>query len=271
MDGRTPARCAVFVLASTLFALPLFAQYVCEYGNGPLNTAAPAGITPAEIIDSFATREAALKAARDRYAYTLDVTIETLNGNAVNGSYHQLSEVSANEQGQRVERVTFAPQSTLQGLGLTKDDLDDIRDRLPLVLKAQELSLYSITYVGRQHVDQLETYVFDVAPKDAKPKDPKPKDANKEPRRFHGRVWVEARDLVIVKTCGKTRGDEIGGSLGKNLADLTPTFVTYREQMDGKFWFTTYARADEYLHFPAVGVHIREVVKYSNYKAPASK
>ena len=73
------------------------------------------------------------------------------------------------------------------------------------------------------------------------------------------------------KTCGKTRGDEIGGSLGKNSANLTPTFVTYREQIEGKYWFTTYARADEYLHFPTGGVRIREVVKYSNYKVSASK
>jgi hypothetical protein len=265
MDGRTPFRCAVFVLASALFTLPLFAQYVCEYGNGPLNSAAPQGITPAEIIETFATHEAGLKAVRDQYAYTLDVSVETLNGNAVNGSYHHVSEVSSSDQGQRVERMTFAPQSTLRGLGVTKEDLDDIRDRLPLVLRAQELSLYSITYVGRQRVDQLDTYVFDVAPKETQ-KDPK-----KEARRFQGRVWVEARDLVVVKTCGKTRGDEIGGSLGKNSANLTPTFVTYREQIDGKYWFTTYARADEFLHFPRGGVHIREVVKYSNYKAPASK
>lgn len=260
MDGRTPARCALFVLlslVSTAFSLPLFAQYVCDYGNGPLNSAAPVGITPAEIIEAFATHEVTLKAARDRYAYTLDVNVETLNGNAVDGSYHQVSEVSSSDQGQRMERMTFAPQSTLRGLGVTKDDLDDIRDRLPLVLRSQELSLYSITYVGRQHVDQLDTYVFDVAPKNP----------TKEPRRFRGRVWVEARDLVIVKTCGKTRSDENGGSLGRNSANVTPTFVTYREQIDGKFWFTTYARADEFLHFPTGGVHMREIIKYSNYKA----
>ena len=161
----------------------------------------------------------------------------------------------------RSERVTLAPQSTLRRLAVTKDDLDDIRDRLPLVLRPEELSLYSVTYVGSQHVDQLDTYVFDVAPKNPK----------KEPNRFQGRVWVEAHDLAIVKTCGKTRSGESAGSWGKNMANLTPTFVTYREQIDGKFWFTTYARADEFLHFSNGSVHIREFVKYSNYKASASK
>jgi len=261
MHARTPARCALFVLLATVFVLPLRAQYVCEPGNGPLNSAAPAGITPSEIIETFATHEAALGAARDRYAYTLDVTVETLNGSFVNGSFHQVSEVGVSDHGQRIERMTFAPQSTLRGLGITKDDLDDIRDRLPMVLKAQELSLYSISYAGQQRVDQLDTYVFDVAAKDPK----------KAPGRFRGRVWVEARDLVIVKTCGKTGSDENGGSLGKNTANLMPTFVTYREQIDGKYWFTTYARAEEVLNFPRGGVHMREVVKYSNYKSPAAK
>ena len=145
-------------------------------------------------------------------------------------------------------------------------DLDDIRDRLPLVLRAEEMSLYSVTYVGSQHVDQLDTYVFDVAPKN-----PKPGTSKKEPNRFQGRVWVEARDLAIVKTCGKTRSGENTGSWGKNSANLTPTFVTYREQIDGKYWFTTYARADEFLQFANGGVHLREFVKYSNYKAVPSK
>ena len=261
MLGRTSARCGLFLLLSTVFSLPVCAQGVCDFGNGPLNSGPPEGSTSAEIMEAFATHEASLKAARDRYAYTLDVTVETLNGDTVDGRFHQVSEFDLNDQGQRVERTTLAPQNTLRALAVTKDDLDDLRDRLPLVLKAQELSLYKVTYVGRQQVDQLDTYVFDVAPKNPK----------KEPHRFQGRVWVEARDLIVVKTCGKTRSDENGGAWGKNTANLTPTFVTYREQIDGKFWFTTYARADEFLHFPTGAVHVREVVKYANYRAPASK
>lgn len=257
MSGRTPARCVLFVLLCGIFAGPLRAQYVCDFGNGPLNSAPPAGVTTAEIIEAFATHESALKDARDRYGYALDVNVETLNGNAVTGTFHQASEVAASEHGERLERMTFAPQSTLSGMGVTKGDLDDIRDRLPLILRAQELSHYSIQYAGSQRVDQLETYVFDVAAKDPV----------KEPQRFHGRVWVETHDLTIVKTCGKTRGDERGGPLGRNAANLSPTFVTYREQIDGKYWFITYARADELLNFPTGSVHMREVIKYSNYRA----
>lgn len=261
MSGRTPAWCALFVLLSGIFAGPLRAQGVCDFGNGPLNSAPPAGIAIAEIIEAFATHESALKDARDRYGYTLEVNVETLNGNAVTGAFHQASEVSPSEHGRRLERMTFAPQSTLRGMDVTRNDLEDIRDRLPVVLRAQELSHYAISYAGSQHVDQLDTYVFDVAAKDP----------IREPQRFHGRVWVESHDLTIVKTCGKARGDERGGPLGRNTANLSPTFVTYREQVDAKYWFITYARADELLSFPAGGVHMREVIKYSNYQALPSK
>lgn len=265
MFARPPARCAFFLVVSTLFAAPLFAQYVCEFGNGPLNSAPPAGITTDEIIERFSTRESTFKAARQHYGYTLDVTVQTLNGNAIDGSFHQESEISVNDRGQPIVKTTFAPQNTLNSLSLTKDDLDDIRDRLPFVLTADHLSQFSITYVGRQHVDELDAYVFDISPKNEK-KEPG------MPPGFKGRVWVDDRDFVIVKTCGKPRPNENDGSRSRNAPpNLTPTFVTYREQVDGKYWFATYARADEFLHFPNGGVHIRELVKYSNYKAPPSK
>lgn len=268
MPGLRPLRCALFLLVSPLFTSPLCAQYVCDYGNGPLDSAPPAGITTNEIIETFATRESAFEAAREGYGYTLDLTIQTLNGNTVNGTYHQVSEFALNDRGARAERSTFAPQNTLRGLTLTKEDLDDIRDRLPFVLTADHLSLFSVKYAGRQHVDELDTYVFDVAPK-ADPKNAR----RKEPAEgFRGRIWVDNRDLVIVKTCGKTRSDENVNSRNRNApANLSPTFVTYREPIDGKFWFTTYARADEILYFPAGAVHIRELVKYLNYKPLPSK
>jgi len=266
MNRRTLARCAVFILVNTLFSARLFAQYVCEFGNGPLNSAQPSGITPAEIVERFATRETIFKAAREHYGYTVDVTVETLDGNQVNGAYRQVWEVTLDDRGSRVERSTLAPESTLRQITISKEDLDDVRDRLPFVFTAEELSRFSAVYIGQQHVDQLDTYVFDVRPKDAK----KEKQTGKE--RFQGRIWVDNQDFMIVKTCGKARSDENAGSRNRKApANLSPTFVTYREQIDGKFWFVTYSRADEILHFPNGGVRIRETVKYSNYKALPAK
>jgi hypothetical protein len=255
--------CAVFFLASLLSSGSLLAQSVCDQGNGPLNSAQPSGITPVEIIQKFAAKETTFKAARDRYGYTLDVMIQTLdNYGQVDGEYHQISEITLNDVGKRVEMTTFAPESTLRKVSLSKDDLDDIRERLPFALTPEELPHFSISYAGRQHVDQLNTYVFTVSPKNAK----------KERKLFEGRIWVDDQDLMIVKTCGKPREDENANSTKKNaIVSLTPLFVTYREQFESNFWFPTYSRADELLRFPKNFVHVREVVKYSNYKPLARR
>ena len=263
MGCRTFGCCAVFLLVLLFPSANLSAQGVCDQGNGPLNSAQPSGITPAEIIQKFSAKEAVFKTARERYGFTLNVTVQTLdNYGRVDGEYQQISEVALNDAGKRVERTTFAPQNTLRRLSLSQDDLDDIHDRLPFALTTEELPYFSISFAGRQHVDQLDTYVFDVSPKNVK----------KEKKLFEGRVWVDNQDLMIVKTCGKPREDENPGSKKKNaVVNLAPLFVTYREQFEGQFWFPTYSRADELLRFPQNFVHVREVVKFSNYKPLAAK
>jgi hypothetical protein len=234
------------------------AQGVCDSGNGPLDAAQPAGITPEQIIQKFAANEGVFKAARERYGYTLNVDIQTLdNYGRPDGEYAEISEILQNDAGKRVERATFAPQSTLRRVALSQDDLDDIRQRLPFPLNPEELPKFSISYTGRQKVDELDTYVFKVVPKNTK----------KEKNLFDGRIWVDQQDLMIVKTCGKPREDESARSTKKNaIVSATPVFVTYREEIDGKFWFPTYARADEPLYFPTGFVHVRVVVKYTGYK-----
>jgi len=258
MNRLVFGRCAIFLFLSALPCGCLFAQGVCDAGNGPLNPAIPPGMTPAGIIQEFSAKEAKFKAARNRYEYTLNITIQTLNNNdEVDGEYQQTSQITLNVDGKRAERTTFAPESTLRKFSLSQDNLDDIRERLPFPMTPEELPHFTITYVGRQRVDELNTYVFDVSPKNAK----------KEKKVFEGRIWVDDLDLMIVKTCGKPREDQITHANRKNeIDDLTPVFVTYREQFDGQFWFPTYSRADELLRFSNGFVHMREVVKYSDYK-----
>jgi len=76
--------------------------------------------------------------------------------------------------------------------------------------------------------------------------------------------------MQIVKTYGKSVPD-IGVDPTKKKKhpeneNLFPKFVTYREQIDGQYWFPTYTKADEVLHFTGNDVRVREVVKYTNYK-----
>jgi len=57
----------------------------------------------------------------------------------------------------------------------------------------------------------------------------------------------------------------------KGEENLFPKFTTWREQIDGKYWFPTYTKADDTLHFALQNVHIREIVKYENYQRFGSK
>ncbi len=256
--NRSFGHCAAILFVILWPCACLRAQGVCDPGNGPLSPTPPSGITPTEIIQKFAAKEAAFKAARERYGYTVDITIQTLtNSGQVDGEYRQVSRILLNDAGKRVEERTFAPQSTLRRLSLSQDDFDDIRERLPFPFTPDQLPYFSISYVGRQHVDQLDTYVFDIYPQNAR----------KEHKVFHGRIWVDDQDLTIVKTCGQPRQDENANLAKKNaIVSLTPLFVTYREQIDGQLWFPTYSHADELLRFPRNFVRVREVVKYSDYR-----
>ena len=239
-----------------LSPLALTAQTNCEAGNGPLNSAPPQNISVQDLIQKFAGQEAVFKDARNHYTYTQEVTVETVDGDTVDGQFKETTDVLYDDQGKRIENVTYAPMNTLTRVSLTKEDFDDFRNHLPFVLTTEDLPQYNILYAGQQHVDELDTYVLDVAPKKV--------DKNGGPRFFQGRIWVDNRDFQIVKTCGKNVPD----THKKGQENLSPKFVTYREQVDGQYWFPTYTRADDILHFKdgAGDVHIRETLKYTRYK-----
>ena len=218
--------------------------------EGPLETAQPTGITPEEIIRRFAAKETEFKQAREQYTYRQDVTVATPEDD---GQYREVFDVVFDDKGKRLENVVFAPQNSLQKIQMSPEDLDDIRHRLPFVLTSEEIPEYSILYVGRQKEDELQCYVFDIAPKQIEGKK----------RYFQGRIWVDDRDFQIVKTYGKTVPD-IHKKKGQE--NLFPKFTTWREQIDGRYWFPTYTKADDTLHFSTGDVRILEKVKYENYK-----
>ncbi len=231
--------------------------------EGPLDKSEPKGITPEEIIKRFAAKEKEFKEARDQYTYRQDVKVQVLDGDTVKGQYHEVFDVLFDNSGKRLENVVFAPQSSLDQAGLSMDsgDVDDIRNRLPFVLTSDEVGEYDILYVGQQQQDELHCFVFDIAPKQIVGKK----------RYFQGRIWVDDHDFQIVKTNGKTVPQIYAGKKKNKEEHLYPTFTTWREQIDKVYWFPTYTKADDTLHFMMGDIHIREIVKYENYKKFGSK
>jgi len=243
-----------FFVCACISLLPFSAAWGQQ---GKLNSEEPAGITAEQIIQRFAAKEKEFKEARDQYAYRQSVTVQTRDGDTVDGEYKQVFDVSFDDKGQKVKNVVFAPAPTLQRIEMTSADLDDIENRLPFVLTSDEIGEYNILYVGQQQEDELHCYVFDIAPKEIE----------KKKRYFQGRIWVDDHDFQIVKTYGKT----VPEIRKKNEENLFPNFTTWREQIDGKYWFPTYTYADDVLHFKMEDVNIREIVKYTDYQKFGSK
>jgi hypothetical protein len=241
-------RCCLLLLVSAWVALPLVAQ------EGPLDNTAPQGTTPDEIIKRFAAKETEFAKAREQYTYRQDVKVQTVDGDTVDGEYHEVFDVLFDDKGKRIENVVFAPQSSLQKIYMSQEDMEDIRHKLPFVLTTEDLPEYNVLYVGQQQEDELHCYVFDIAPKQIVGKK----------RYFQGRVWVDDHDFQIVKTYGKTVPD-IRKKHGEE-ENLFPKFTTWRQQIDGRYWFPVYTKADDELHFKMEDVHIREIVKYEDYK-----
>ncbi len=244
------------VLLVLLLPAGLWGQTDCEAGSEPLDSAPPKTMSVQEVIQKFGAAEAVAKDARLHYTYKQDVVMQTLAGKNVTGEFHEITKVSYDEKGRRQEEVTFAAQSTLRGIQLTAEDMEDIRVFMPLMLTSEDLPQYSLTYAGQQHVDDLDTYEFHVEPK---------KKEEKGKRYFQGRIWVDAQDFQIVKVCGKSGPEKVQVKKHER-PELHPTFVTYRQQVDGRYWFPAYTRSDDTLQFKAGPVRVREIIKYSDYK-----
>jgi len=233
-----------------------------DSGFGRMDLSAPT-IPADQIIKQFAAKETEFQEALNHYTYRRVARVETIdddNGGKVSGQWYEVDDVIFNPDGARTEKVVYAPPSTLDqgGLMMSPSDLQDIQHGYPFVLTTSELPEYDIKYVGRQKVDDVDCYVFDVAPKEIE----------KHKRYLDGRIWVDATDLQIVVTNGRMVPDDTK----RGQEDLHPPFMTWRQQVDGHYWFPVYTKGEGILHFTggygamSQDIHIREVVKYTDYK-----
>jgi hypothetical protein len=269
---------ALFMVACALLAVPLAAQQ-----RGPLPPPPPGTVVPSsapsdsaktnasrqetsshitnepptipieQIIQKFTQHEEEFRKERDNYTYTQIFVFQTIDEDGrSDGEYRLTSDILFTPAGKRYEKVVDAPAPTLSRISMSQQDFDDIEKVWPLVLTPDELPKYDVKYVGREQVDEVGTYVFDIAPKKLE----------KSQRYLQGRIWVEDRDFQIVKTRGKATG-----LLKKKEDQAFPIFETFRENIEGHYWFPTYTRADDILRFKSgQDVHIRLSVRYQNYK-----
>src|SRR6267142_4373786 len=203
-----------------------------------------------KIIGSFTLKEAEFRRALNSYSFKRDAIIQSIGmGGQVVGEYHRVSNFTFDDQGNRYEKISFFPMSSMPEI--TQEDIDDLGGIEPFALEPSKISRYNVRYIGKEKIDELNLYVFDIAPKVM----PDPK---KKERLFQGRIWVDDEDLQIVKTKGK--------GVPETKINKFPTVETYREHIDGRYWFPTYSYADEELIFDNGGtLHVRMKVRYTDF------
>jgi hypothetical protein len=235
-----------------------FTPMPLDAGFGKLDLSEPS-TPPDEIIKKFAAKESEFREALNHYTYRRLAKVQTLDDdNKVDGEWYEVDDVTFDSTGRRTEKTLFAPESTLQRVMMSPSDMQDIQQGYPFVLTTEEIAQYDVKYVGKQQVDDVKCIVFDVSPKQIL----------KNKRYFLGRIWVDATDLQIVVTNGRMVPDDTR----KNHEDLHPPFMTWRQQVDGHYWFPVYTKGEGVLHFAGGNysatqdVHIRDTVKYTDYK-----
>lgn len=218
-------------------------------------TASPPVASQAEvdrILSSFRAREMEFSGVLARYGFKRDAVIQSLGmGGQVSGEYHRVSYLTLDPQGKWREKIITFPLPTL---ALDPADLEDLNTIEIFAIEASKIDRYRFSYVGRERVDELDTYVFDVAPKVM----PDPKKSGE--RFFQGRIWIDDRDMQLVKAKGR------GVPEGKQ---RFPTFETYREQIDGRYWFPSLTYADDRLVMPdGRTVRMRMRIRFTDYENP---
>ncbi len=214
------------------------------------SSAQPAPVDMNKVIAAFTAKETQFRKALNSYAFKRDAVIQVIGmGGQIAGEYHRVSHFTFDDSGNRFEKIVFFPTPTYPGV--TAEDIEDLSGVNPFALEAHKINQYNFTYVGKERIDELDLYIFDIAPKVL----PDPKT---EQRLFQGRIWVDDHDLQIVKSRGK--------GVPETKKNKFPYVETYREQIDGNYWFPTYSYADEELVFGDGSVtHIRIRIKYTDF------
>jgi len=216
--------------------------------------AVPPPMPPAEIIKVFAEKEDQYLRARIRYGYkkTIKLTEFGKDGQP-SGEYQVVLATTVDSDGKVYEKTVEKTQSSLQYLTLEPGQLTAAA-RIPAYpLVTAQLAKYELRFVGDERVDEIDCFIFDA----------KPKFLERGQALFQGVVWVDKKYLEVVKSYGKWVTD-----LGDMHAPDLPfvNFETYRENVEGKYWFPNYSRSDDYLHLQDQTIPVRLVIKWAEMK-----
>ena len=233
-------------------------HHVTRIGN-EAEPEAPPSLPEAEIIRRFSQKEDAYLLARTHYTYRKTIRIQEFGPDGQpSGEFVVVTQPARDVDGKLFEKVVEKPHSTLQHLYLRTEDLEGLQRTPAYPLTTTQLAKYDLKYLGKELVDEIDCYIFQT----------KPKVVERTKAYFEGVVWVDAKYLEVVKTYGKWVTDQ--GDM-RAVADLPfALFETYRENVDGKFWFPNYSRSDDTLNLKGLEIPVRVVIKWTDFKPTTS-
>ena len=222
----------------------------------PTRPTAPAEqppMAPDEIIRRFSAQEDQLARLFGTYGYRKTVRLEEIgpDGKASGQAEITASSLPVSDD---VRRKSGEPQSTLRFLNLERDDIEALSKIPAFPLVSSNLPKYEISYEGKQLVDELSTYVFQV----------KPRQLERTRAYFDGLVWVDDHDLAIVKTYGKWV-TETGDAQASKLPFTI--FETYRQPVANRYWLPAYSRSDGSYDNRGITVSLRLIIRWDQYAA----
>jgi hypothetical protein len=229
-------------------------HHVIRIGNES-EPAAPPALPEAEIVKRFSEKEDEYILSRTHYTYRKTIRIQEFGTDGQPaGEFQLVTQPSRDVDGKPFEKVVEKPRSTLRHLFLRSEDLDGLQRIPAFPLTSSQLAKYDLKYLGKEQVDEIDCYIFQA----------KPKVVERIKAYFDGIVWVDAKYLEVVKTYGKWVTDQ--GDVHA-IADLPfSLFETYRENVDGKYWFPSYSRSDETANLKGLEIPVRIVIKWTDFK-----
>jgi hypothetical protein len=260
-------RVVVFLVLAAVHGASLHAQdaaqgpmtpppehHVTRIGNVS-EPVAPPSLPEAEIVKRFSLKEDEYILSRTHFTYRKTIRIQEFSPDGQPaGEFVLVTQPVRDVEGKLFEKVVERPRSTLQHLFLRSEDLEGVQRIPAFPLTSSQLAKYDLKYLGKEQVDEVDCYIFQA----------KPRGVERIKAYFDGIVWVDAKYLEVVKTYGKWVNDQ--GDV-RAMANLPfSLFETYRENVEGKYWFPRYSRSDGTLNLNGEEIPVRIVVKWTDFR-----
>jgi hypothetical protein len=244
MSGNILKRCLLLWTVATTLA-------VVSFGGNQKPT-------PEEILKTVAAKGVRLIEALRTYTYYAELTIQTVSdADVITGEFYRFTVISFDSAGNRQEKILENKSSLPPESHIGTNAANNLTRVYQFIITPETLSLYEFSYVGRERVDELDAYVFDVKPKGKMPNPEKSAE-----RYLKGRVWIDSQDMCVVKASGE--------ALPEQSSHRTPRFESYFQNHDD-FWFPAYTSADDEVRMGQRNRRVRVTVRYTGYKKTGHK